>query len=81
MTTPTSPTRYQVELEAFGYAIGQLLKHTSFHASRALRDATVAFLIDAGIDFAAMPEQDKEVLFRNVGRGYAARPEKEQKPR
>src|ERR1051326_1906039 len=70
MTTPP-PAGYHLDAAALGYAIGRLLRHTSYRSYRSLRTATIAFLTDAGISFAAMSDQEKEVLFRSVGSGYA----------
>jgi hypothetical protein len=77
--TTTPPTFYQLDLETLGYAIGQLLRRTSIRSSRSLRDTTINFINDTGINFQAMGDHDKEVLFRNVGRGYATKREKERK--
>ncbi|MGH2496115.1 MAG: hypothetical protein ACRDIV_15585 [Ktedonobacteraceae bacterium] len=71
-TTPTTPpTLYHLDLETLGYAIGRLLRHTSFRSNRALANAARAFLTDAGISLTAMSDHDQEVLFYHVGRGYA----------
>ncbi len=70
MTTPQPPL-YQLDAETLGYAIGRLLRHTSLRSYRSLGNAARAFLTDAGISVAALSAQELEVLFRNVGRGYA----------
>jgi hypothetical protein len=69
MTTP--PTLYQLDLETLGYAIGRLLRHTSFRSNRSLANAARVFLTDAGISSHSLSDKEKEVLFYNVGRGYA----------
>jgi hypothetical protein len=50
------------------------LQQTSLRSNRSLTNAARAFLTDAGISLAAMSAQDREVLFRNVGRAYATKP-------
>jgi hypothetical protein len=72
--TTTPPALYHLDGATLGYAIGRLLRHTSFRSHRSLANAARAFLVDAGISLAAMSAQDLEVLFRNVGRGYATEP-------
>ena len=69
--TTTPPTLYHLDGETLGYAIGRLLRHTSFRSNRSLTNAARDFLIDAGISFSALSDQEKEVLFYHVGRGYA----------
>lgn len=83
MTTTSRPPSpgYSVEIAALGYAIGQLLQQTALFTSPALRDAAIAFLRNAGLDLDAMPEQDRSVFFTHVGRGHAARAEKEEAAR
>lgn len=70
---PTAPTLYTLDLVTLGYAIGQLLRCTPIRAPKSLRAATIDFLNDCGINFTAMSDPDKEILFQNVGRGYASR--------
>lgn len=69
-----SPALFHLDAATLGYAIGRLLRHTSLGSACALRNATVAFLADAGISLEAMSEQDRTVLFRSVGRGYGTGP-------
>jgi hypothetical protein len=70
MTTTSSPL-YQLDAETLGYAIGRLLRQTALRSNRSLTNAARAFLRDTSINIAAMSAQELEVLFRNVGRGYA----------
>jgi hypothetical protein len=44
----TQPILYHLEVETLGYAIRQLLRHTSLRSSRSLRDTIVTFLTDVG---------------------------------
>ena len=69
--TTTTLRPYYLHAAKLGYAIGRHLRRTSCRSYRSLRNATIAFLTDAGISFPAMSEQEKEVLFRSVGSGYA----------
>ena len=73
-TTLPLPSLFHLDAATLGYAIGRLLRHTSLRSARALRNATVAFLADAGISLEAMSEPDRTVLFSSVGRGYGAGP-------
>jgi hypothetical protein len=70
----TQPPPYHLDAETLGYAIGRLLRHTSLRSYRSLANTARAFLTDAGLSVAAMSAQYLEVLFRNVGRGYATEP-------
>ena len=71
-TTALSPIRYQLDLATLGYGSGRLLQRTALRSNRSLRDATVAFLIDGGISLEAISQQDRTILFSNLGRGYAS---------
>jgi hypothetical protein len=56
--TITPPALCHLDGETLGYAIGRLLRHTSFRSNRFLTNAARAFLTDAGISIAAMSSQD-----------------------